>query len=103
MYRLCVFFVATIMTIWLPGMAGSSSPVCFDEYKPVCGSDSITYKNACEAQVAGVFSYVAGECIDGDGDENDQDDRSFDGLFADDYDLRSTQSLFLIDLMNSLF
>ncbi len=36
---------------------------CLDVYDPVCGCDSITYSNSCEAMFhGGVVSYTAGTC-----------------------------------------
>lgn len=35
---------------------------CFLNYDPVCGCNSVTYGNACEAKSEGVKSWVKGEC-----------------------------------------
>jgi hypothetical protein len=36
---------------------------CLDVYDPVCGCDSITYSNSCEAMFhGGVVSYTTGTC-----------------------------------------
>ena len=34
---------------------------------PVCGSDGVTYPNACEAECAGISNYTNGECSTGGG------------------------------------
>ena len=35
---------------------------CTEQYQPVCGCDDITYSNSCNAQNAGVVSWVDGKC-----------------------------------------
>ncbi len=45
------------VTLWDSG--GCNCPTTFD---PVCGSNGVTYTNACEAECAGIFSYTPGEC-----------------------------------------
>jgi NAD(P)H-nitrite reductase large subunit len=35
---------------------------CSPDGKPVCGCNNVTYGSACEAQCAGVTSYIAGTC-----------------------------------------
>ena len=35
---------------------------CILIYDPVCGCDSITYGNSCEAACAGIKSWTPGEC-----------------------------------------
>ena len=35
---------------------------CLDVYDPVCGSNGITYSNACYARRAGVTTYTRGAC-----------------------------------------
>jgi len=35
---------------------------CFTVWEPVCGCDSITYGNSCEAIVSGITSWTDGEC-----------------------------------------
>ncbi|MCF7846276.1 MAG: S-layer homology domain-containing protein [Candidatus Peribacteraceae bacterium] len=36
--------------------------VCTTDYTPVCGSDNVTYSNACNAEAAGITNYTDGEC-----------------------------------------
>lgn len=36
---------------------------CPAVYEPVCGCNNVTYSNSCEAGIAGVYSYVKGECV----------------------------------------
>jgi hypothetical protein len=38
--------------------------VCTADENPVCGSDGVTYSNACNAVLSGVASYTSGECGD---------------------------------------
>lgn len=42
----------------------SESPeiICSELYSPVCGVDSVTYNNGCEANLAGVTTFTQGAC-----------------------------------------
>ena len=35
---------------------------CLEVYEPVCGCNIQTYSNDCYARIAGLTSYVDGEC-----------------------------------------
>jgi len=35
---------------------------CTQQFEPVCGSNGVTYGNACLAEAAGITSYTTGEC-----------------------------------------
>ena len=35
---------------------------CNEVYHPVCGCDHMTYSNECNAQNAGILSWMEGEC-----------------------------------------
>jgi len=64
------------LTAWTEGECGKSDKKanCIDEskirkdfgcaeiYQPICGCDSKTYGNACEAENAGLTSWKKGEC-----------------------------------------
>ena len=52
--------------------------VCNTIYQPVCGSDGVTYENACLAECAGV-SYTAGACSTGGGSPNACENLSISG------------------------
>ena len=39
-----------------------STVACTREYLPVCGCDSVTYSNKCEAEKQGVTAYTEGPC-----------------------------------------
>lgn len=55
------FYMVAMLTMALM-MGGCLAPGCPDVDDPVCGSDGVTYRNACLAQEAGVESVVPGPC-----------------------------------------
>ena len=38
--------------------------VCTEQWEPVCGCNNVTYSNSCYATIAGITTYVDGECCD---------------------------------------
>ena len=40
-----------------------TTPTCTDEISKVCGSNGITYDNACKAGLAGITEVTAGMCL----------------------------------------
>ncbi|HCQ31665.1 TPA: hypothetical protein DIU27_04785 [Candidatus Collierbacteria bacterium] len=52
-------------SIITPPFKQTPSPeiICSDLYTPVCGSNSKTYSNPCEANLAGITRYGEGICI----------------------------------------
>jgi hypothetical protein len=53
----------TVVLACLDSTLIDSMICCLDVYDPVCGCDSITYSNSCEAtNYGGVVSFIQGEC-----------------------------------------
>lgn len=50
-------------TTFTPTYVADPNTACADLYRPVCGSDNVTYESACEATKAGVNIAYSTSCV----------------------------------------
>jgi hypothetical protein len=58
-----IAFLRSVLPCTDPRLIESSkNSACYRDYRPVCGCDSVTYNNSCEALKKGVVIFTFGKC-----------------------------------------